>query len=83
MPPSGNQPVRAARKTSSSEVSSGGIERQAIDAPRTNATAMPPRRLPVKIPSARPSVVATSSAVRPSAAVLAAARPTIGATGRP
>ncbi len=82
MPLVGNHRVRAAMKTSISDMSSGGTEMNMTDAPRTNAESHPARRLPVKMPSPIPSSVDTISADAASTAVLPAALTTSGPTGR-
>jgi hypothetical protein len=81
MPPVGNHRVRAAMNTSSSDVRSGGIERQTRDNPRMIAEAAP-RRLPVMMPSGIPMSVAIVSDTTASAAVFADARPMSAPTGR-
>ncbi len=82
MPAIGNQPVRAATKTSSSDVSSGGIDNSSRDVARITEATRPPRRLPATMPSGRPTAVASSSAATARIAVLAARSAIIPRTGR-
>jgi hypothetical protein len=81
VPPAGNQHVTAATNTSSSDVRSGGTDRQTSDTART-APASTPRRLPEITPSGMPPTVAATRATTASTAVLAAALTTTPRTGR-
>ena len=81
MPPTGSQPVRAASRTSTSEVTSEGSDSRRSEPPRTSE-APAPRRLPVKTPAGNPASVAIASATSASRAVLAARSRTSPPTGR-
>src|SRR5262245_10800924 len=83
MPPIGNQPVRAARNTRNSDVSSGGIDSRNTDVDRTTPGSRPPRCAPVSTPSGSPPTVASRRGVTASVSVLAAPSAINSATGRP
>ena len=86
MPPTGNQPVRAAISTSTNEVTSGGTDTNNSDsarmASRQRAPALLRRARPVTTPRPTPASVATINADTASTAVFRAARATRPRTGR-
>ena len=81
-PPAGNHPVRAASRRSTRDVTSGGTDRKAIDAPRAAKTRTPLRWLPVNTPRGTPIAVATIRADRPRNMVFDARSRMSDATGR-
>ena len=81
-PPTGNHPVRDARRRSANDVTRGGTETKMSESAR--ASAVPRlRRLPVMMPAGTPTSVARSRAVAPSSAVFQARSATsCGPAGR-